>query len=78
MYNIDLLFFLYDTLMMAEEATETCRLIVIHDKTYFIYLHWFVCYILYIKIKIIHPEMDAACFSEISEDVHYMVQRPRG
>jgi len=31
--------FLYDTLMMVTETTETCRSIVIHDKIYFIHVH---------------------------------------
>jgi len=35
---------LYD-IMMAAEASATCRWKVIHDETYFIDVHLLVCYI---------------------------------
>jgi hypothetical protein len=44
--------FLYDTLMMVAEATETCRRRVMYGKTYFIDVRLLVCYTTYILFNV--------------------------
>jgi len=41
---LELIVFLYDTLLMVAEATETCRWEIIYDKTHFVVLYFLVCY----------------------------------